>query len=118
MDVVPTVQGTLGLPAPSYRREGRSKLHAQLHNSLAHRRRRSTVIAEQVAKGTAGRKRAGVFWAVVKGAAPRSATAAHTPRNTLNSLNSRTGRAVTSRQTMLIGRSPSADSSSSGPQAR
>ena len=41
-----------------------------------------------------------------------------TPRNTLNSRNRRAGNGICRRQTMLIGRSPSADSSITGPQAR
>lgn len=42
----------------------------------------------------------------------------YTPRSTLNSLNSRAGSGVSSAQTMLMGRSPSADSSTTRPQAR
>lgn len=42
----------------------------------------------------------------------------YTPRSTLNSLNSRAGNGVCNCQTMLMGRSPAADSSVSGPQAR
>lgn len=42
----------------------------------------------------------------------------YAPRSTLNSRNRRTGSGVSSFHTMLIGRSPSADSSSTGPQAR
>lgn len=42
----------------------------------------------------------------------------YTPRSTLNSRNSRAGNGVSNFQTMLIGRSPSADSSVTGPQAR
>ena len=42
----------------------------------------------------------------------------YTPRNTLNSRNSRAGNGVSNFQTMLMGRSPSADSSVTGPQAR
>lgn len=42
----------------------------------------------------------------------------YSPRSTLNSRNSRAGSGVCNRQTMLMGRSPSADSSVTGPQAR
>jgi hypothetical protein len=42
----------------------------------------------------------------------------YTPRNTLNSRNSRTGSGISSFHTMLIGRSPSADSSITRPHAR
>ena len=42
----------------------------------------------------------------------------YTPRSTLNSRNKLTGRGTSSFQTMLIGRSPSADSSNTRPQAR
>ena len=53
-------------------------------------------------------------------AVPASASSPrrYTPRNTLNSRNSRTGSGVSSFHTMLIGRSPSADSSATRPQAR
>lgn len=42
----------------------------------------------------------------------------YTPRNTLNSRNSLAGSGTCSRQTIVIGRSPSALSSTTGPQAR
>ena len=42
----------------------------------------------------------------------------YTPRSTLNSRNKLTGKGASSFQTMLIGRSPSADSSNTRPQAR
>jgi hypothetical protein len=42
----------------------------------------------------------------------------YTPRRTLNSLNNLTGKGTSSLHTMLIGRSPSADSSVTRPQAR
>ena len=44
--------------------------------------------------------------------------ARHAPRNTLNSLNNRAGSAVTNRHTMLIGLSPSADSSTTDTAVR
>jgi hypothetical protein len=48
----------------------------------------------------------------------RRAPVCHVPLNTLNSLNSRAGSPVLNLHTMLIGRSPSADSSTTGPHAR
>ena len=98
---------------PAAPRESQSKRPFLLHGArVSHIGRRTALPAHPLADGQRLTARRGWGFAV-KGRPPL-----YTPRSTLNSRNSFTGSGVDSRQTMLIGLSPSADSRITGPQAR